>query len=527
MSRRTQNRNQFETTTTGELASGAFSVAVVSTTGLDTLVDMYLVIEPDVPGQREWVKVDTISGLILNITNPGGRDLTGSDGDLTHPAGSKVRSVPTSQIFDDIFQDIEDNELADTQHETDGGDPHAAAGYLKEADGDLIYVQLAGSTLDALAFIDTPETTGFADTSLVPKVYVDTQDATLDAAVLASAQAYSDGLDHDHDTPIGVHAALPDVHHVAFVAADADLLYLQVDGGNAMAANLDMGNATIVNLNPGALTGHAVEFDQFEAANDARVLLSPPLAGLQTITGDLTITGNLVVNDPITFNDDLTMNGGLEITQAAQNLLQDLVRNVVINDGAPPVAVRGSMWLDPTDASLFYSDGAAWQQGIIPLPLNINAVHTMIGRALGPAGGTATPAWAVGNSTSGVYQEGSFIGLTRNSVAVVVGNGTDQIYMSGIVSGTGDALVGDSTQIKRIVSSRRFKNVGSIIDKAAIRAKLMALPVYEWAYKNEPDEEQIGWMAEDVAEVDPRLVNWNDEGKPSSIRTLAIMAVLT
>ncbi len=268
MSRRSQTRNQYEATSTGEMPAGGFSLTVDSTAGFEIDEPIYLAIEPDVPGQREWVRVISITGNTFNIDpspndhGSDGRNLAGSDGDLTHPSGSKVRSVTTEQMMLDVFQDIEDNELADTQHATDGGDPHANAGYLQTADGDVRYVRLdADTTLDALVTISTPETTGFVDADLVPKVFVD--DA--DASTLAAANAFSTGLDHDHATPIGVHAGNPDVHHVAFVEGDADLLYLPLDGAVPMAANLPMGGFKVTGLVAGTLTGDAARFDEVDA----------------------------------------------------------------------------------------------------------------------------------------------------------------------------------------------------------------------------------------------------------------------
>ncbi len=218
MSRRSQVRNQYESQSTGELPAGGFTLTVDSTAGFEIDEPIYLVIEPDVPGQREWVRVISISGNSFNIDpspndhGSDGRNLAGSDGDLTHPSGSKVRSVTTEQILLDIFQDTEDDELDLTQHETDGGDPHAQAGYLQLGETDARYVRLdADTTLDPLVNIKTAETS-FLDVDLVPKSYVDAQDSSLDAATLASAQAYSDGLDHDHDTPIGVHDVLAAAH---------------------------------------------------------------------------------------------------------------------------------------------------------------------------------------------------------------------------------------------------------------------------------------------------------------------------
>ncbi len=236
MSRRSQNRNQYETTTVGELAAGAFSVTVDSAAGLITDQDMYLVIEPDVPGQREWILIESITGNQFNIANPNGRNLTGSDGDLTHPAGSKIRSVPSQQIFEDIFQDTEDDELAFSNHEDDAGNPHAPALYLKVADTDALYVKLVGDTMTGLLILSADPSAALGAATMQ---YTD--------AAQQAAEDFASGLDHDHATPIAVHAALADVHHVAFVEADADLLYLPL-GGGALTGELDMSGNAIFGL---------------------------------------------------------------------------------------------------------------------------------------------------------------------------------------------------------------------------------------------------------------------------------------
>ncbi len=208
MSRKTNNYNAYESTLSGPLAAGATSVAVESAVGL--VAPLYLVLDPDDPSKREWIRVNTINSNTLdNLV----RNLEGSVGDVDHDAGAKIRSIPTKQLIDDIFQDIEDDELDLTQHETDGGDPHAQAGYLKIAEADVRYVEVTGDTMSGdLSITPTPTSPPHA----TRKDYVDTGDSDTEAA----AQAYSDSLDHDHDTPIGVHAGQTGAHHAKVHAAD-------------------------------------------------------------------------------------------------------------------------------------------------------------------------------------------------------------------------------------------------------------------------------------------------------------------
>jgi len=141
MSRRTHTWNAWQSAITAELAAGASSVSVPSIP-VEFQAPMYLVIEPDQTGQKEWVRADTINGNTFeNLT----RNLDGSDGDLTHPINSVIRLVISKQHLDDIFLDIIDNTQATTDHEADSGDPHAAAGYLVADPTD--FVAVVGDTM--------------------------------------------------------------------------------------------------------------------------------------------------------------------------------------------------------------------------------------------------------------------------------------------------------------------------------------------------------------------------------------------
>jgi len=237
MSRRTHNYNAYESELTGPLNIGADSVAVLSAAGL---VDpIYLIVDPDVPAKREWIRVNTINGNTLeNIV----RNLDGSVGDILHEVGAKVRSVPTSQIFDDIFQDIEDDELDLTQHETDGGDPHAQAGYLQDSDVNGVYLKLTGGTLSGFLTL-------FADPTLPDhasnKNYVDVEIAA---------------QDHDHATPIAAHDGNAASHSTEFSE--------KVDkAGDSMTGILQMGGNKITGIADGADPADGVNKSQLDAVS--------------------------------------------------------------------------------------------------------------------------------------------------------------------------------------------------------------------------------------------------------------------
>lgn len=124
-------------------------------------------------------------------------------------------------------------------------------------------------------------------------------------------------------------------------------------------------------------------------------------------------------------------------------------------------------------------------------------------------------------------KNGAYTRLREGGADVVSGNGATEIYLGGVANGSGNDLQISGSQVVQVVSSRRYKNIHGEVDKASLRAQLSELPVYTFTYKDSIDEtEHIGWMAEDVAAVDPRLAEFNEDGEVESIRWRAVLALL-
>lgn len=190
MSRRTNTWNGFETSLASQLLAGEFSFTVDSALGL--IDPLYAAIDPDVPGNREWIKIVSVVGNTITVENPNGRGLAGSVGPVgvgtDHAVGAKMRMVFSKQLQDDIFSDIEDLETVTAN----------LPGTYLALDGSN---DMAGPlTLQAGAPTLVDEATR--------KDYVDTEDTNTEAA----AKLYSDSLDHDHATPIGVHNTTAESH---------------------------------------------------------------------------------------------------------------------------------------------------------------------------------------------------------------------------------------------------------------------------------------------------------------------------
>ena len=205
MARRTFTWNAYESGLTGALSPGITSVTVDSVVGLAAPV--YLVIDPDVPTKREWVRVNTINGNTLeNLV----RNQSGSVGDVLHDSGAKIRAIFAQQHLDDLFLDIQENTAAGTTHIDDGGDPHGAAGYLKQGVADNTYLPLDGTR--AMGAVLPMGGFAIEGLALVP---VNPSDAV--------SKDYIDNLPAGFD---GLHSSLtdlplPDAHHTRYANTEA------------------------------------------------------------------------------------------------------------------------------------------------------------------------------------------------------------------------------------------------------------------------------------------------------------------
>lgn len=112
-----------------------------------------------------------------------------------------------------------------------------------------------------------------------------------------------------------------------------------------------------------------------------------------------------------------------------------------------------------------------------------------------------SPQWSVWGTTSGMYVQSGFTGLTYNSSAIISGNGSNQVYVGGMTSssGAGDVRY-NGTQIHYVASSRRYKqNIRSFdLDTS----KLKDLRFVEYEYIANPEEgRHFGLIAEEVYDL--------------------------
>ena len=165
MATRTNAYNAYIADVTSGLAPGAVSLTVDAIP--PTFVGpAYFVIDADDPSKREWIRVESFTGLTMNISD---RGLQGSAGD-DHAVGAKIESVTTSMAFNDIFNDINQDETNLANHEADSGDPHQPAGYLKLSDAEALFVERSGDTMAGPLILNADPTN---DLGAATKQYVD------------------------------------------------------------------------------------------------------------------------------------------------------------------------------------------------------------------------------------------------------------------------------------------------------------------------------------------------------------------
>jgi len=159
-------------------------IAVDSTAPFENRVPGYLVLEPESPNLREYVYFTGLSGSTFTGVQ---RGLGGSvSGPVAHVSGVKIRAVSMHQMFDDLWDGVEDD-AADLQaHKDNPGDPHLDAGYLRTQTADTLYVKQVGDSMEGPLAMTANKITGVgdgtADQDAATKKQVDNGDANVTTA---------------------------------------------------------------------------------------------------------------------------------------------------------------------------------------------------------------------------------------------------------------------------------------------------------------------------------------------------------
>jgi len=169
--RETNLSNFFETTLNGILASGATNATLTAAPTSDGTSNIaapyFLVLDPDSAANREVILVTASSGTTLSTIT---RDIEGRHTtDPTHVDGTTVRMSVIKEMFEDVHDRVDADEVTNAAHRGSTSNPHSvtAAQASAIATADL---------LDDDTFATASATTVASSESV--KAYVDTEVAT-------------------------------------------------------------------------------------------------------------------------------------------------------------------------------------------------------------------------------------------------------------------------------------------------------------------------------------------------------------
>ena len=158
--RETNLSNFFETTLNGIFASGATSAtltAAPTSDGTSAIAAPYfLVLDPDSPSNREVILVTAASGTTLSTIT---RDVEGRHTtDPTHVDGTTVRMSVIKEMFEDVHDRVDADEVTNAAHRGSTSNPHtvtfAQLGLLDEDDMTSNSATAAPSQQSVKAYVD-------------------------------------------------------------------------------------------------------------------------------------------------------------------------------------------------------------------------------------------------------------------------------------------------------------------------------------------------------------------------------------
>ena len=158
--RETNLSNFFETTLNGILASGATNATLTAAPTSDGTSNIaapyFLVLDPDSPSNREVILVTAASGTTLSTIT---RDVEGRHTtDPTHVDGTTVRMSVIKEMFEDVHDRIDADEVTNAAHRGSTSNPHtvtfAQLGLLDEDDMTSNSATAAPSQQSVKAYVD-------------------------------------------------------------------------------------------------------------------------------------------------------------------------------------------------------------------------------------------------------------------------------------------------------------------------------------------------------------------------------------
>lgn len=523
MSRRTHSLNAYEVGLTSGISDVDISFPVESVVGL--LAPGYLVVDPDDPLKREYFKFESINGSNLEMPSTAFRGLTGSaNGAQAHLAGARVRAVAVGQWLDDIFSDIEDLEAADAAFLPIDGSV-AMTGPLNMG-GNKVTVLGEGTLADDVV------TKGYVDAADLLFLLLDgTRPMTgaLDMAGLNINQLGNPLVDADAATK-------KYVDDLVQITDDKLALYLRLDGTSpattgAIDINAGMHFTTVAPISgfdyPSGGLGYTMRRNVI--ASDWDVSLVPGLPGGGGVGLSVTIS-----QDGGAF--ETVAHFGKDATQ--------LIKNVQFTSGRAFTLAGTTFTLEQdSGAAIALTDGTLLESiaGTSLTSLSLNGLDFLNAAApfLRAANGVVTaPTYAFSaDKDTGLYRPSADqIGMAAGGVSVYQA-GTNFSYIPLAITNIrwqGIASIGSTGSAANMFINTTAGNWARSTSGLQYKSDvdydtdwLADLELKPITFHHDGDDgDYIGFAADDIADLDERMGQFDEDGTIQNYETEAIVAIL-
>jgi hypothetical protein len=449
MSSQSHSFNAFETGLDGAIGIGDTTITLDDVSGL--VAPGYLVIDPDDPVNREWIRFE---GINVNDLTAVTRGLLGNPTqDVAHSSGARVRAVAVGQWLDDIFFDIDALEtLSPLYLLLDGTRPMTGPLDMDGEEINGIGMNVAPLDADAVNF-------KYVNDTFIP---------------LVGTNALVTKIPLGGDLEWG-----SDVNHIGF------------DGGGFFQIEQN----SVLRL---AITGTETFFRSPDGTTQYQIT-DAESEFFQSLV--LPLTNSVYWGPLVPGNERIQFNASSEF--------------IVWQAGLPRVSVGATeTWFRTPDT-------------ITALTLDNAEARFLSPQVLFETGNTLAPGIAFNAfDTRGITASGATMDLIVDTITMISMSNIWVRMPTVFADASGSSVnveVISGGQLVRVPSSRRYKE--NIAYDIPGLADVELRPARFNRIGNEAGE-RIGFIAEDVADQDPRAVVFDDDGEVDRFDTVAVLAIL-
>lgn len=312
------------------------------------------------------------------------------------------------------------------------------------------------------------------------------------------------------------------------VVADAvgDTLTLEAGSGITLTADAATDKVTITNSGvTSAVAGTGVSVSAATGAVTISIGQSVATSASPTFVG-LTLTGSLSVTTTATTSQIHTSRVGYW----ASNLYAHFAHKDADASGYALLCTAAATWISTGSATGSITLRPGLNETTYQVVLADSGAHTMACKSFA----LTSDATSTGNNFAINIDNSAQTGGSTKAFAIGIGGGDGNSFLHSLlvynqsVAGTANVIVDSSGRVRRATSSARYKS--DIQDYAPDPSAVLNLRPVSFLPKSTiaTDLEQriVGLIAEEVAEVAPEVVIWNEQGTPEALDWSGITVLL-